>query len=338
MGCVMVEKELTAIDTLLPFDKLFPYFSQHDGYWNNNRIADKEQFVKVYNDGSHYVARPIYENGVDYGSFVCKNKEKTELDNFFESAFLLGLRNNLKGTVLSNFLVDSILDKFDFDLEYIREYVAVNFKRKLHNLHKRFKLFKRKAYLNKWNTFVTITYDNKKHTAETFRQKLRKTLANFHTRRGWKYMGVFEYAPETKRLHFHALMYIPENEMVGAIEKITDYSTAQHKMQTTYQNTFFLEKFGRNDFESITDADIKNGKALDYIIKYIAKTDEKVLYSRGIPSEFIMKIDYKDVACLMFDFVQKFILFDNVVDYERDVLKIPLRKKILQQMSMFNIC
>ena len=40
----------------------------------------------------------------------------------------------------------------------------------------------------------------------------------------------------------------------------------------------------------------------------------------------------------MFDFVQKFILFDDVIDYERDVLKIPPRKKILQQMSMFDVC
>ena len=335
----MFKNELTIVDTLLPFDELYPFFAQHNCYCNNNRVIDKEQFVKIYNDGGHYVAKPIFEDNLKYYQYKQNYKrKKTELDNFFESAFLLGLRNNLKGTVLSNFLIDSIVDKFNFDLEYVKEYVAVNFKRKLHNLHKRFKLFKRKANLNKWNTFVTITYDDKKHTAETFRQKLRKTLANFHTRRGWKYMGVFEYAPETKRLHFHALMYIPENEMVGTIEKITDYSTAQHKMQTTYQNTFFLEKFGRNDFENITDADIKNGKALDYIIKYIAKTDERILYSRGIPSELIKKIDYKDVACLMFDFVQKFILFDDVIDYERDVLKIPPRKKILSQISMFDVC
>ena len=320
----IVENELTAIDTLLPFDDLYPYFKQNNQFYNGNRIVDREQFVKVYNDGGHYVAMPLFQKNENVSYH---KKDKAELDNFFENAFLVGLKNNLKGKALSDFLIDAIIDKYSLDLEYVAEYVAVNFKRKLHNLHKRFKLFKRKANLNKWNTFVTITYDDKKHTAETFRQKLRKTLANFHTRRGWKYMGVFEYAPETKRLHFHALMYIPENEMVGTIEKISDYSTAQHKMQTTYQNTFFLEKFGRNDFENITDADIKNGKALDYIIKYIAKTDERILYSRGIPSELIKKIDYKDVACLMFDFVQKFILFDDVIDYERDVLKMPLRKK-----------
>ena len=329
----MVENELTEVDTLLPFDELYPYFKQNNQFYNN-RVINKEQYVKVYNDGGHYVAMPAFQKN----KTLHFKKEKAELDKFFDNIFLVGLKNNLKGKALSDFLIDAILDEYSLDLEFVSEYVSVNFKRKLHNLHKRFKLFKRKANLNKWNTFVTITYDDKKHTAETFRQKLRKTLANFHTRRGWKYMGVFEYAPETKRLHFHDLMYIPENEMVGTIEKISDYSTAQHKMQTTYQNTFFLEKFGINDFESITDADIKSGRALDYIIKYIAKSDEKILYSRGIPSEILMKIDYKDVACLMFDFVQKFILFDNVVDYERDVLKIPLRKKILQQMSMFSIC
>ena len=37
-------------------------------------------------------------------------------------------------------------------------------------------------------------------------------------------MGVFENAPETERLHFHALMYIPDGEMIGNIYEKKDYN------------------------------------------------------------------------------------------------------------------
>ena len=65
--------------------------------------------------------------------------------------------------------------------------------------------------MNRWNYFVTFTYDPKKHTAESFNKKLRKCLSNLHTRRGWKYMGVFEEGFENGTLHFQALLYVPKN-------------------------------------------------------------------------------------------------------------------------------
>ena len=39
--------------------------------------------------------------------------------------------------------------------------------------------------------------------------------------------------------------------MIGALEEIRDYSTKKHQMQVAHQNTYFLERFGRNDFKSI---------------------------------------------------------------------------------------
>ena len=322
---------LTPINELSSFDDLFPFFAKRKEYYNIDRKENKEneeQFFKVYHDGGHYVASVLQMNAPN----KAVKHEKTDLDAFVDGVYLIALKSDIKRRDLATFLKDAIIDEYG-EIANLDEYVQNFLDRKVANLHKRLKLFRRKARLNKWTHFVTITYDNAKHDAQSFRQKLRKTLANFHTRRGWKYMGVFELAPETKRLHFHALMYIPQGEMVGTVEERKDYSTAQHKMQTTHENTFFADAFGRNDFAELSEFEIKNGNAIDYITKYLAKTNEKILYSRGIPSEIIMKLHYSDIATTMFDFVMKFVLFDDVVDYERDVLR---KKYTYKQQTLFD--
>lgn len=98
-------------------------------------------------------------------------------------------------------------------------------------------------------------------------------------------MGVFERAPETGRLHFHALLYVPDGEMIGTITEKQDYSTKQHKMQTTHENDFFAERFGRNDFAELSAGELQHGNTIGYILKYIGKTGEKITYSRGIRGE-----------------------------------------------------
>ena len=315
---------LTPINKLTPFDDLFPFFARRKDFYNLDRKEDEEQYFKVYHDGGHYVASVLKMTAPN----KTVKRKKTDLDAFADMVYLHALKSDVKRRDLATFLKDAITDEYG-EIEKLDEYIQTFLDRKVANLHKRLKLFRRKARLNKWTHFVTITYDNAKHDEKSFRQKLRKTLANFHTRRGWKYMGVFELAPETKRLHFHALMYIPQGEMVGTVEECKDYSTAQHKMQTTHQNTFFADAFGRNDFAELSEFEIKNGNAIDYITKYLAKTNEKILYSRGIPSCFFMKLHYSDIATTMFDFVMKFVLFDDVVDYEKDVLR--KRYKPIQQ-------
>ena len=98
-------------------------------------------------------------------------------------------------------------------------------------------------------------------------------------------MGVFERAPETGRLHFHGLLYIPDGEFIGKLTEKTEYSTAKHKMVTIHENDFFQDRFGRNDFEELSEMEMKHGQTLNYLLKYIGKTDERIVYSRGIPTE-----------------------------------------------------
>ena len=145
-------------------------------------------------------------------------------------------------------------------------------------------------------------------------------------------MGVFEHAPESGRLHFHGIFYVPDGEMIGKINEISDYDTRKNKRQTTFSNSFFAENFGRNDFKELNQAEFKNGYSLRYLTKYISKTNERLVYSRGVPTVIYKYVNTADIASEFFDFVNKFVLFDDVIDWERDV-----GKKRRKQMSMIDI-
>ena len=64
---------------------------------------------------------------------------------------------------------------------------------------------------------------------------------------------------------------------------------------------------------------MKRGGTLKYLIKYIAKTGEKIVYGRGIPAEICIELADSDIAGTFMDFVTKYVLFDDVIDWERDV-------------------
>lgn len=247
------------------------------------------------------------------------DEKKAAFDIAFDSLYFYALRSGLKGADLAASVVAGLAKLYPTRKD-LDEYVAEKIEKKQRNAYARKKRFRRKAALNRWNYFVTITYDDKKHTAETFRKKLRKCLSNLHTRRGWKYMGVFELAPDTGRLHFHALIYVPDGQMLGEIVEKKDYSTAQGKVQITHSNSFFAESFGRNDFEGLNAMELKRGNTLNYLLKYISKTGERIVYSRGIPTEIYKKVKDNDIATKMLDFVEKFVLFDDTIDWERDIM------------------
>lgn len=99
----------------------------------------------------------------------------------------------------------------------VKNYVDSNIERKRRNLIMRRIRLTRKVNLQTFNYFVTFTFNGKLHTEESFRKGLKKTLANFASRKGWKYVGVWERSPEKQRLHFHGLFYIPEGTMPGLL-------------------------------------------------------------------------------------------------------------------------
>ena len=272
---------------------------------------ENKKLVKIYHDGHHFVAHELQQGklGKRY------RRKRNELDDLFDFIYFQGVQQNLRYKSMIDFIITELHESYGFEKsEELLIFVENKVKRKLNNLHKRKDRFRRKANLNKWNYFVTFTYDDKLHTPESFKKKLKKCLANLHTRRNWKYMGVFELSPVKKRLHFHCLMYIPAGEMIGEIVHKRDYSLCEHKMQTANCNTFFLNAFGRND---MTQVDC-NAMTIEYILKYIEKTGEKIVYSRGIASEILKEVSTKDIATEFEDFILKMVLFDDTID-DRDI-------------------
>ena len=277
--------------------------------------VDIKRRYKIHNDGSHYVGTmclPYSPRGSSIKG-IKSNKVK-----FFESLYAAANKQELEGVKFTEYLRKKLLEAYP-ETNNVDGFIEEHTTRLRINSFKRKKRLKRKAYLNPWNYFVTFTYDDKKQSAESFRKKLRRCLSNLHTKHGWRYMGVWEKGSDTDRLHFHALVYVPEGEMIGKIEEITDYSTRQHKMQTIHRNTHFYKRFGRNDFEPLSELGLHQGRSVDYLVKYIDKSGERIVYSRGVPMDFCKELGSDDIMAEIPAYVPKYVLFDDVIEYSRDV-------------------
>ena len=214
-------------------------------------------------------------------------------------------------------------------------YVNTNLERKQRNLICRRVRMSRKANLQDFNYFVTFTYDDQKHTEASFRKKLQNDLSHFCSRKKWKYIGVWERSPKTERLHFHGIFYIPEGTMPGTLLAFNDYNFNTRKRQTVWQNTHFLERFGRCDFERFDDIHRK-GEALAYIMKYIEKSGEKIVYSRGLPMYFISDILEDDVLCRTGMEDQKLVLSDDFLCFDEGVLIGSVSPEVIKQLRKSN--
>lgn len=291
-------------------------------YYGND-CPFKDKLYRIYSDGSHYIAREALHVKVPRRA----ERIKTEIDEIFELLYSDGMKCEMSDKELREFIKTNLEDCFS-DFPDLDKYVSENVGRMNRNTWQREKRFRRKAYLNRWNYFVTFTYNGKKHTEETFRKKLRKCLSNLHTRRGWNFMGVWERGEETDRLHFHCILYVPAGQMVGKITCKKEYSKRLGKVKETFSNDFFERKFGRNDFEELNIMEMKNGSAVAYILKYLRKTGERIVYSRGIPTEISKTLDDRVFAAeITDDYVPKFVIFDNVIKWDRDILPLTLRKR-----------
>ena len=223
---------------------------------------------------------------------------------------------NDKRSIRRKKIIEAMLPYFK-DREDAENYVDSNMARKKRNLICRRVRMVRKANLADFNFFVTLTFDGKKHTEKSFKKQLKTCFRNLCYRKNWKYMGVWERSPEKQRLHFHGLFNIPDNAMVGELQEVTDYSTNQHAMQTINQNSYFAERFGRNDFKVLNKRLL--GESLGYLMKYLEKTGEKIVYSKGLPQFFISDIMEKDVVCTIGQEDKKLLLFDDFKCWDEGV-------------------
>ncbi len=261
-----------------------------------------------------------------------KFKRATTRKQIFEELYNKYLSDNRKTRIKA--IYEDMLPLFK-TADACKSYVEINVDRKRKNLIRRRMRFVRKALNQEFNYFVTLTYDDKKHTEDSFKKGLKKTLANFASRRSWKYVGVWERSPKKQRLHFHGLFNIPNDTMPPMMIEVNDYNFNTHRRQITNQNTYFNDRFGRSDFETIKDKSTL-GSAVAYIMKYLEKTGEKIVYSKGLPQYFISDIMDEDIICPIGLEDKKLLLYDDFRCWDEGVLMGNVSKNVIAQMRKSN--
>ncbi|MBS5850352.1 MAG: hypothetical protein KIC36_05085 [Clostridium sp.] len=232
------------------------------------------------------------------------------------------------------FIIHSMKPYFNDEKSTIM-YVNEQFERKLRNLICRRVRLTRKVNLQEFNFFCTFTYDGEKHTEESFKKKLQGCFKMMCHRKDWKYVGVWERSPEKHRLHFHGLFYIPEGSMPGKLIEVMDYSPIKKRVQKTVQNTYFNERFGRSDFKAVEDRSML-GEAVAYLTKYMEKTGEKMVYSKGLPQFFISDIMDEDIVCPIGLEDKKLLLFDDFSCWDEGCYMGKVSKAVIEQMRKCN--
>ena len=176
--------------------------------------------AKIYYDGSNWIAIPHKERPYRQRRRRPQTDKSTKVQQF-EKRFekVKGGRKSRKAKLLQEFT------PMFKDEDEAAQFVEEHFNRLSRNRWERYKRMIRRGYTNRWNFFCTYTFDSRKHTEETFRKSLMNTLYHLSSRRDWRYMGAWERGELGQRLHFHALIYIPEGQMPGELEEHEDYST-----------------------------------------------------------------------------------------------------------------
>ena len=284
--------------------------------------------AKVYFDGSHYIGIPQPIKKLKKKKIVKKVEDDKKQE--FEKVYKENLSKTKKE---KKEILENELSKHFENKKQAKEYVERNLERKKRNSIIRRTRLARKVNLQEWNYFCTFTYDDSKLNEEDFRKKLSNCFKKLSYRKKWKYVGAWERSPVNKRLHFHGLFYIPT--MIGTLEEIRDYSTKKHQMQVAHQNTYFLERFGRNDFKSIESKEHVN-ESKNYLMKYIEKSNEKIVYSKGLPTYFVSDILEEDVVCTIGQEDRKILLFDNFTCLDEGLVVGKVIKESIEQMPKCN--
>lgn len=291
------------------------------------------QKSKVYYDGSHYIAIP--QENFKRKQFNRKRSKTTTTTIVDQTKQKFGTAyaesQSLPKRERKKYIAEKMRSEFSTTEQAI-DYIEQNIERKKNNLAKRRVRLWRKIYLQEWNYFVTFTYDSQKHTEETFKAKIRNTLKHLISRKDWKYIGVWERSPDKRRLHFHGIFSIPQ--MIGTLEQVNDYSTKSHRKQITYQNTHFLKYFGRNDFKEISAIEIP--QAVRYLLKYIEKSGEKLVYGGDLPTYLVSDILDEDIVCLIGIEDKKALLFDDFTCVDDGLLMGKVSADIIKQMPKAN--
>lgn len=225
--------------------------------------------------------------------------------------------NDMTSKKRESYIIGNMLSFFEND-SAAKHFVRKKLEDKKRAGVQRAKRFRRKANNIKFDYFATFTYDDKKLTEEKFEKKFLYCLQRLGNRQGWKYLGVWERGKATNRLHFHALLKVPEGAMPGEFKILKDYNFKEHDSREVVQNSFFLQKFGRNEFSKLSSQKIEYSRTLTYLLKYISKTDVKIVSSRGIPMYYEVTVPGSDVICKTGKENKKVVLKDDFACFNEE--------------------
>ena len=293
---------------------------------------------KVYSDGSHYITIPHTER---------KNKKRMKPAE--ESIVVDGVSTTKKAEFEKLYAARAGKKKKEVKAEILEKmtnlfyeqgnaelFVEENMLRKKRNRAARRSRLFRKAALAEFDYFCTFTYDSGKVDEESFRKKLSVALNHLSNRKGWRYIGVWERGSDTARLHFHGVFHIPDGTLPGKLLTQTGYSFARSRREESLYCTYFKERFGRNEFDPIEkNSDVT--KELMYMLKYIDKTGERIVYSRGLPQFFISDIMDEDIIC-PYDEEDNYkqLLHDDFACYDQGEYKGQVSPEVIAGMRKAN--
>ena len=275
--------------------------------------------VKVYSEGNSFIGVLPHIDILTLLSSHDKRRCEDPMRDAFRRYYREAQKLEISKRELNDFLFEKMLNdenSYLLDLETIKEMV----KKEANRLHQKVKRYRRKMGFFRPNYFLTFTYADDQIDEESFELKLRRALSNLAYRNEWRYIGVKERGSEGGRVHFHFLAYIPEGKMVGELFLDSQWSTKRKKREYFTNNTFFQERFGKCRFDKITNADILSGGVTNYLIKYLIKDDEKLIYSRHIPTHIELDVDpEKDIFCTFYDFGYKVYLSMNIFFNQKEL-------------------
>ena len=114
-----------------------------------------------------------------------------------------------------------------------------------------------------------------------------------------------------------------------------DYSTKVRRMQTARQKTHFLERYGRNDFQPLGSQE-EVQQSLRYLMKYIEKSGEKLVYGGDLPTYFVSDVLDEDILCPYGVDDRKAILADDFTCCIEGELIGKVSREIIAQMPKAN--
>ena len=292
--------------------------------------------AKISFDGSHYIATPKenFPRGKKRRRSSHRTSEQeTERKEQFETAYKESQKLPKKER---NEYVKKAMEQVIPNEEQCQEFVQRNSERKKINaIRRKVRLSKKVNLQREWSYFCTFTYSDEKHTEESFRKSLRNTLKHLVNRKGWKHIGVWERGGDTNRLHFHGIFYIPSDGMVGEIIETKDYSTKDNRMQTASQNTYFLERYGRNDFQKLI-LPHEVGDSLGYLMKYIEKSGERLVYGGKLPTYFESDVLDEDIIVPYGIDERKAVLADDFLCMAEGEIMGRVSPEVIEKMPKIN--